>query len=74
MALAKCLLPEVSATNKNQCVGNFKRFRFDPATNNCVKFTYGGCGGTENRFYTLTECVNTCKAENSLTAPRKLRH
>lgn len=45
-------------------------YRFDEATKLCVKFVYPGSGGTDNRFKTLRECVNTCGAENSLEPPR----
>ncbi|CAJ0557749.1 unnamed protein product, partial [Mesorhabditis spiculigera] len=33
---------------------------FDAATQRCLQFFYGGCGGNENRFVTHDECQNEC--------------
>lgn len=35
-----------------------KRYGFNGI--DCVEFTYGGCGGNENNFYTLEQCVMLC--------------
>ena len=46
-----------------------RKFRYDSESKKCVVFIYGGCGGTENRFSTISECVNTCKAQNIKKKP-----
>lgn len=35
-----------------------KRYGFNGI--DCVEFTYGGCGGNENNFYSLEQCVLLC--------------
>jgi papilin len=46
-------------------------YRYDEATQKCVRFIYGGCGGTDNRFGTIKECIDTCGATNVLSPPAK---
>lgn len=43
------------------CAGNLIRYRYDDNSKRCVKFSYGGCGGTDNRFNSFKSCVTTCK-------------
>jgi hypothetical protein len=47
-------------------VGNCKaaipRWSFNPKTKKCEEFSYGGCGGTQNNFETLSECETSCPA------------
>lgn len=43
------------------CRGYNPRFHFDPATQDCPQFVYGGCGGNRNRFETVAECMEFCK-------------
>lgn len=38
------------------------RFYSDPATGICLPFTYGGCGGNDNKFLTQEECESACGA------------
>lgn len=68
---ARCLLPEYPPEQKAICAGAFKRYRYDDKSKLCVKFTYGGCGGTENRFHSMRECVAACGALNDLSPPGK---
>ena len=35
-------------------------FAFDPKTSSCVGFTYRGCGGNANRFFTKSSCQQVC--------------
>jgi hypothetical protein len=44
------------------CKGSFPSFAFDAATGTCKRFTYGGCGGNDNRFATKAECGTVCGA------------
>nr|XP_045615299.1 uncharacterized protein LOC123768669 isoform X4 [Procambarus clarkii] len=42
------------------CRGHYPMFYFDPATNTCQQFVYGGCRGNENMHKTATECYAKC--------------
>ncbi|KAG8181902.1 hypothetical protein JTE90_026060 [Oedothorax gibbosus] len=45
------------------CRGYFPRYFFNKASGKCERFIYGGCGGNENNFKTLSECHDNCAAE-----------
>ena len=51
-----CRLPSESG----MCYANFPKWYFNFADGECQQFTYGGCGGNENRFDSQQECQNTC--------------
>jgi len=51
-----CALP----IDSGPCQGFFPSFGFSTADGNCQPFTYGGCGGNDNRFSTLAECEAKC--------------
>ena len=36
------------------------RYGYDPGTNTCVPYQYGGCGGTLNNFRDLAKCTEIC--------------
>nr|WEV89396.1 serine protease inhibitor [Pinctada imbricata] len=43
------------------CEAAIPSFSYNPRTRRCEEFTYGGCGGTRNRFSTLRECRDRCQ-------------
>jgi hypothetical protein len=47
-------------------------YHYEHETKKCEIFIYGGCGGTENRFVSMKECVDTCKATNAFTPPGEI--
>ncbi|XP_055375762.1 kunitz-type serine protease inhibitor 2-like [Condylostylus longicornis] len=52
-----CDLPPESGT----CQQFLKVYHFDPKSNSCKTFEYGGCGGNGNRFDTQSLCEKECK-------------
>jgi len=42
------------------CMAIQPRFFYNPQTRHCEEFIYGGCGGNENNFPTMEECVAAC--------------
>ena len=43
---------------------NPHRFAFNKDTSRCERFMYGGCGGNENNFPSVDECLSTCGGLN----------
>nr|XP_016929082.1 spondin-1 [Drosophila suzukii] len=44
------------------CRGTYMRYAYDPQSERCSAFTYGGCRGNRNNFLTENDCLNTCNA------------
>ncbi|XP_036417157.1 kunitz-type protease inhibitor 2 [Colossoma macropomum] len=42
------------------CRAAFQMFYFEPSSQTCKSFTYGGCGGNKNRYDTVEECMSKC--------------
>ena len=42
------------------CQAAFRRYFYNVNTRSCQVFTYGGCGGNDNRFNTIEECNRIC--------------
>ncbi|CAB3377734.1 Hypothetical predicted protein [Cloeon dipterum] len=42
------------------CRGYYPRWYFDPVTEECQQFVFGGCRGNRNNFETQEECESTC--------------
>ncbi|XP_049750916.1 protein AMBP [Elephas maximus indicus] len=56
--VAACNLPIVHGP----CKGLFQLWAFDAAQGKCILFTYGGCQGNGNKFYSEKECKEYCGA------------
>ncbi|RCN35666.1 Kunitz/Bovine pancreatic trypsin inhibitor domain protein [Ancylostoma caninum] len=54
-----CLLP----IDKGTCRGSIRKFAYDSTMNQCVPFTWSGCGGNRNRFRTKKMCERACRTE-----------
>ncbi|KAL5962434.1 Tissue factor pathway inhibitor [Taenia solium] len=50
-------LPE---RDRGPCFAALVRYAYDKSIDQCVEFTFGGCGGNENNFKTLEECEAKC--------------
>ncbi|XP_046582005.1 actinia tenebrosa protease inhibitors-like [Haliotis rubra] len=46
--------------NRGPCTEIFHRYHFNPATQKCQSFLYGGCGGNANNFQSITDCEKAC--------------
>ncbi|KAJ7305056.1 hypothetical protein JRQ81_010854 [Phrynocephalus forsythii] len=53
----KCSLPP----RHGQCQDSFQNFYYDPKTTMCRTFIYSGCGGNQNNFPNLLECIFECE-------------
>ena len=51
-----CLLPK----EPGLCMAYFERYYYDPTTESCTMFIYGGCMGNRNNFETLEDCQTKC--------------
>lgn len=54
------------------CRGRILSYYFDPYTDSCQQFFYGGCGGNLNRFNNLKACLFVCKRAGTPFVLRKL--
>ncbi|XP_021208385.1 chymotrypsin inhibitor SCI-III-like [Bombyx mandarina] len=57
MNLPKCMQP-FGITGL--CMASIQSYTYNQGTKKCEIFIYGGCGGSKNRFNTITECENEC--------------
>ena len=46
------------------CKAAIPRYFHNQQSGRCERFSYGGCGGNENRFVTLEECQEACGVES----------
>ena len=52
----KCFLPKAVG----RCRAAHKRFFYNSNDEKCEEFTYGGCGGNDNRFNSFEQCELEC--------------
>ena len=52
------------------CKALIPRYFYNPETDKCETFNYGGCGGNTNNFIEIEECENACVGKN--IAPKTL--
>ncbi|XP_071826356.1 uncharacterized protein [Apostichopus japonicus] len=58
----RCEMPICrQAISTGTCTSSIQRFGYNSVSGQCVAFTYTGCGGTANRFDTLTLCQQFCE-------------
>uniref|UniRef100_A0A023FQC3 BPTI/Kunitz inhibitor domain-containing protein n=1 Tax=Amblyomma cajennense TaxID=34607 RepID=A0A023FQC3_AMBCJ len=49
------------------CKASIPMWFFDPKTNTCHTFIYGGCGGNNNKFSSKENCLRTCSKKHWLS-------
>ncbi|XP_054452381.1 kunitz-type protease inhibitor 2 [Anoplopoma fimbria] len=73
---------EVSTEYKDDCMATsdpgpcraaFPMFYHNPNTGTCQSFIYGGCGGNQNRYGTMDECLSRCRRDGSFDHRGKVR-
>ncbi len=42
------------------CLAYFPSYFYNSTTGNCEMFVYGGCQGNDNRFETVSDCLEAC--------------
>lgn len=55
-----CVLPPDSGP----CRGAFQAYYYDFERGSCRSFVYGGCGGNNNKFKTIRDCLRRCDANS----------
>lgn len=55
------------------CRASLTRWRYNPTTEQCETFIYGGCRGNENNFSSQTRCMRYCTAEPAPPKSNKSR-
>ncbi|KAG8181905.1 hypothetical protein JTE90_026063 [Oedothorax gibbosus] len=66
IAVALAAWPEEKKTCTDKpdtglCQALFRMWYYDPETQSCQRFVYGGCQGNGNRYWSEEECLNNCK-------------
>jgi len=60
------LAPEVG-----NCRASFQMWFYNSATDDCQLFTFGGCGGNDNRFNSKTQCLSSCGSSGAAAAKKE---
>ncbi|XP_060799902.1 kunitz-type protease inhibitor 2 [Neoarius graeffei] len=55
-----CVVP----ADSGPCRAAFPVFYFEPNSQSCQEFIYGGCKGNKNRYNTLEECMSNCAGKD----------
>ncbi|KAG7225963.1 hypothetical protein INR49_018564 [Caranx melampygus] len=53
------------------CRAYFMNFYYDPKSESCRSFIYGGCRGNQNRYGTMEECMARCSGTDSFDGQAK---
>ena len=47
------------------CLENIPRWYYNPLSERCARFTYGGCYGNKNNFEEEQQCLESCRGISS---------
>uniref|UniRef100_A0A8D0F960 Kunitz-type protease inhibitor 1 n=1 Tax=Strix occidentalis caurina TaxID=311401 RepID=A0A8D0F960_STROC len=59
----------VDLPDTGQCTESIPRWYYNPFSEKCDPFTYGGCGGNNNNFEEEEECMKSC---SGITSKREI--
>jgi hypothetical protein len=45
---------------RGPCSASIPNYHYNTKTGQCEKFMYGGCGGNDNRFMSMDDCIQSC--------------
>ena len=68
MTVDPCSLPPQTG----DCKAHLPSWYYQSATDRCIQFVYGGCGGNANRFVTKDACNVRCRIKVVVTGLGKL--
>ncbi|XP_016308370.1 papilin-like isoform X1 [Sinocyclocheilus anshuiensis] len=51
-------------SDSGPCRAAFQKFYFEPSTQSCKRFIYGGCQGNLNRYSSEEECMAACSGKD----------
>ncbi|GAA6097315.1 kunitz-type protease inhibitor 2 [Tachysurus ichikawai] len=54
----------VVSSDPGPCRAAFWMYYFEPKTQTCQQFIYGGCKGNKNRYSTVEECMSNCAGKD----------
>lgn len=59
-SLCPCLVLCRQPKKVGSCRAAFTRFYYDPVSQSCKTFIYGGCEANDNNFHSLEDCKAAC--------------
>lgn len=69
----QCIITEVCRYGQEygSCEEIYPKVYFNETRRQCMKFSYSGCGGSPNKFSSVSECESLCvnKKEPALEIP-----
>ena len=54
---------------KGICAGSMNMYGYDMMLGKCRVFTYTGCAGNANRFFSLNSCKRVCEKSEKISRP-----